>query len=53
MNVQKKLARSMSNNVGLINEYWSLKKLIENSEPSLARMVIEERFAELKKILKF
>lgn len=53
MNVQKKLARSMSNNVGLIKEYWSLKKAIENSEPSLERWVMEERFAELKKILKF
>lgn len=53
MNVQKKLARSMSNNAGLINEYWSLKKLIEKSEPSLKRMVMEERFAELKKLLKF
>ena len=53
MNVQKKLASSMLNNAGLIKEYWSLKKLIEKSEPSIERMVMEERFAELKKILKF
>ena len=53
MNVQKKLARSMSNNAGLINEDLSLKKLIEKSEPSIERIVIEECFAKLKKILKF
>ena len=53
MNVQKKLERSMSNNAGLINEYWSLKKLIEKYKPILERMVMEERFAELKNILKF
>lgn len=53
MNVQKKLAKAMSNHASLIKEYWSLKKTIENSEPSLERWTMEERFAELKKILKF
>lgn len=53
MNVQKKLATSMSNHSEFIKEYWALKKTIENSEPSLERMVMEERFAELKKILNF
>lgn len=53
MNVQKKLANAMANNAGLIKEYWSLKKMIENSKPSLERMVMEERFTELKNILKF
>lgn len=53
MNAQKKLANAMLNHSELVKEYWLLKKTIQNSEPSLERMVMEERFAELKNILNF